>query len=192
MKIDKSAEKELVKLIKKMAKEQGYNAVSNSLYKVKEDIFYCSHFVIVTRQKLVYRIGLKKISYDDLFWNIMDMPENSKQKLSLRATGAFAVPLIETASGTIEFEGDVNVISSVYCDLIKKSEETCSGWVTDVNSFVLGQLDQTYGANVLRSLAYLDRGDKEKAREIAVANIGKSGFVNEGKDYFERLAEKYK
>lgn len=119
------------------------------------------------------------------------MPENSKQKLSLRATGAFAVPLIEIASGTIEFESDVFEISSMYCNLIKRSEETCSGLVTDVNSFVLGHLNQTYGANVLQSLAYLDSGDKEKARAIAIANIGKSGFVNEGKDYFERLAEKY-
>ena len=191
MKIDKSVEKELVMLIKKLVKEQGYDAVSKSFYKAKDDIFYCSHYVIVTRQKLVYRIGLKKISYDDLFWNIMDMPENSKQKLSLRATGAFVVPLIEIASGTIEFESDIIEIASIYCNLIKKSEETCSGLVTDVNSFVLEHLDQTYRADVLQSLAYLDKGDKEKARAIAVANIGKSGFVNAGKDYFERLAEKY-
>ena len=58
--------------------------------------------------------------------------------------------------------------------------------------FLFGQLYRTYGANVLRSLAYLDRGEKDTAREFAVANIGKSGFVNEGKDYFKRLAEKYK
>lgn len=191
MKIDKNEEKRLKQLIKEQAMNYGFQLSSNSIYKSDEKCFYCANYVIVEKRKLVYRIGVKKKIYDDLFWIIMDMMDNLEKDESVRAKGAFVAPLIELDHGTIEFEGDIEDVVSVIIKTIVREIESSMSIIGDVNYYVLHDMKQLYGADVLRSLALIDNGNVDLAKTIAEEHRGKSGFVNEGRDFFARLIDYY-
>lgn len=192
MKIDKEKEKKLRQHMKAYAIHYGFHVSSNSIYKSDATSFYCGNYVVVEKRKIVYRIGMKKMAYDNLFWSIMDMTENLKKKESIRVNGAFVAPLIELNNGTIEFDEDIESVAHSFIKTIVEEVDAFKNRNEDINTIVLQNTKQFYGADVLRSLALIDKGDIDSAKRLAEEHIGKSGFVNEGKDYFSRLVDFYK
>ena len=75
MKIDKQLRKEYVKRIQQKAKESGYKAPQYMFYKIQEDDLLYGFFTFVSSGELVYRLEAKKMSFDNIFWKIMDMED---------------------------------------------------------------------------------------------------------------------
>ena len=186
MKLDKTAVKELEKAIKQKAKAYGYKGINGWIFAKIGDCFADSVSVVVNRTKLTHRIKIKKLSYDDLFWDIMNMSDNKLQPLSLRANGAFKAPGITISEDEIELDENVEDIADTYCSVVASTVKSFLD-NNSVGEYVLTKVSSPY-APVLRCLEYLDRGDTASALEIANSEISMGncgGFSNEGKNFFE-------
>lgn len=189
MKMDKATQKELEKRIKACAKRLGYKHRSSRLFLKSNDDFIKVLYGVINSCKLSYIIGIKKYSYDDILWDVINMSSNKKKPMSLRATGAFSAPTITLARGDIALssDSDLDVIANSLCDIIA---ETTSRFlkVHQVNDYVLSKEDFPY-SKTLKCLAYLDMNDVASALDIARKEIESGdpagGFENEGKGFFE-------
>ena len=189
MKMDKATQKELGKRIKDCAKKFGYRHNSGFLFLKSDDNFISNIFLIQNSCKLKYTIRVKKYSYDDIFWDVINMSSNQKEPMSLRARGAFSAPNITLARGEIALssDSDLDVIANSLCDIIV---ETTSRFLKEhqVNDYVLSKEDFPY-SKTLKCLAYLDMNDVASALDIAKKEIESGnpsgGFGNEGKGFFE-------
>lgn len=83
MKLDKNQQKQLINLIYTSSNRRGYKSKKNTIYKVNSNAFIHCDFLIVNSQKLVYRVYIKNYDYDDIFWRIMKMSDNSKKVIRL-------------------------------------------------------------------------------------------------------------
>lgn len=186
MKINKELEKQFEKKNKEIGKSKNFKSIRGTLWKVIDGNLI-KIMLYLAKKGLVTQIHIKKYSYDDIFWNIMDMKENANERESLRVNGAFTSP-------TIMLKFEINDISEEdildgFETLIKlKLEETenlISNFLknNDINEYVINGKDDT-----LKCLAYIDSKQPLKAIEVAKINIeqGKSGgFVNGEKCFFE-------
>ena len=191
MKIDKETEKALVKLIKSNAGKNGFKTISTAVYRIADPVIYDSYFITRARTTFAYRVEIKKLSYDNLFWNIMDMADNAKASTSLRVNGAFVSPFVTLKAAELELSDDIHAISNKYWEIILSTIESSKKIAEDVNAYVLNEMGVHAYREVMLSLAYLDSGEVEKAKDIATEFLGDSGYVNGRKDFFERLLEKY-
>lgn len=189
MKMDKATQKELGKRIKDCAKKFGYRHNSGFLFLKSDDNFISATYGVVNSCRLKYMIDIKKFTYDDIFWDVINMPSNKKAPMSLRANGAFAAPTITIAQGDIAVssDSDLDVIANSLCDTIV---ETTSQFIKEhqVNDYILSKENFPY-SKTLKCLAYLDRNDVVSALDIAKKEIESGnpsgGFGNEGKGFFE-------
>lgn len=192
MKIDKMLQKECIKLVKDTAKEFGYKTISNSIYKIYDDCLVYADFLIVDRARFVYGIYIKKISFDDSFWKIMDMEENFKKSFSLRVNGAFVAPGVEVYDDIIELSEDIHKISSEFVNIVE-SKGRAFYEKNNIINYILSHNDILYH-NTLQCLAYIDINDIPSAVEIArrqVEDGDSGGFINGDKGFFERLVTYY-
>ncbi len=136
MKMDKATQKELKNRIKDCAKKLGYKSSRGFLFSKNDDNFITVIPVIVDSCKLVYSIDIKKFSYDDIFWDVINMSDNKKQPVSLRAFGAFAAPSITIYEDEIALSSDPDSIANLLCDIIA---EKTSKFLKEhqVNDYVL-------------------------------------------------------
>lgn len=79
MKINKEQQKILIQKIKMIAKKEGYKVRDQFIFKKIGDNFVNMTYIFIENAKVVFDIGIKKYIYDDIFWEIMDMSENSKE-----------------------------------------------------------------------------------------------------------------
>ncbi|MBP3568349.1 MAG: hypothetical protein J6K04_04195 [Lachnospiraceae bacterium] len=186
MKIDKQVQKKCVSTIKEIAAKTGYKKIQNTIYKMENGNVIFVDFLIVDSIYLIYRINIKKQSYDKIFWQIMRMEENLKRSDSLRVNGAFAAPHVLVAKGKIELSENVDIIANYFLEKI--SEETNSFLEKyDVTQYIFSNNDEG-DADILQCLSYIDSGLLSKAKEPAQKQIllGNTGrFENEGKGFFE-------
>jgi len=192
MKIDKMLEKECIKLVKDTAKELGYKTISNSIYKIYDDCIVYAHFLIVDRARFVYDIYIKKLSFDDSFWRIMDMEENFKKSISLRVNGAFVAPGVTVYGDIIELSEDIHKVSSEFVNIVESKGRDFYEKNNIIN-YILSHNDILYH-NTLQCLAYIDINDILSAVEIArrqVEDGDSGGFINGDKGFFERLVTYY-
>lgn len=189
MKNDKSVQKEIIAYIKKKAKQYGFKNRSNTLYLVREHYFAYCNYIMTASRTLIYQVYIKEYCYDDIFWKIMNMAENSNEPDSLRAVGAFAAPAISIKEGKIEFEEDY---SQGVCEFVQNMSEGISDFIAkyDINEYIINIENQ----NVLKCLAYINTGCMEEAVELAknaIINDDADGYINEGKTFFQWLFDKF-
>lgn len=188
MKWNKEQQKELLQVIRSKAKKAGYKLKSNSVYAVKKDCFIYCDFLIVASEKLIYRVYIKAYSYDDIFWDILHMPDNSKESDSLRACGAFKAPSILIKKGEVELTDKYDELSDFLIEeFSKNSNEFLNNY--DVDDYIVNNRKET-DDEILQCLAYIHMNCIDKAKEIAESAIcdGDTGrFENEGKGFFEWL-----
>ena len=70
---------------------------------------------------MVYRIYIKEYDYDNIFWEIMQMPDNKKESASLRACGAFKSPSILLKNGEIDLTEQYEEQAQYLVELIDAS-----------------------------------------------------------------------
>mgnify|MGYP006397172561 CR=1 FL=1 len=138
MKINKQDQKHMLQQIKDISKREGFRSNGNSIYKVIDDNFVHADYLIVESKKIVYRIYIKKYSYDKIFWSILKMDDNLKKNDSLRAIGAFKAPSILIKNGEFEFCNDVEELPERILNEIK----------TVISSFLVEQDINKYVKNI--------------------------------------------
>ncbi|RDY32223.1 hypothetical protein [Lachnotalea glycerini] len=188
MKINKQVQMQIFKQIKDISIREGFKANSSSIYKVMGDNFVHVDYLIVESKKLVFRIYVKKYSYDKIFWTILKMDENLKKKDSLRATGAFRAPSILIKKGEYEYLEDVKELSESF---VSEVITVINSFLVDldINKYVITHEDLQDNM-ILKCLAYIDADKQSKAVLIAkkeLENENKGRFENDGKGFFEWL-----
>lgn len=198
--IDREIEKMIMTNIKQEAKKQKFKVISNCIYKVVGEYFVYAVFwlqCIEDKWTLFLRMNIKSYNYDNLFWEIFEMPENINAKESLRANGAFAFPSYQWIEKTYE----VSTLESMQIDIanaindyqyeVNKLIELIKLEFGDFNSFILSQKN-IIDENLLKMLANISKDNYSVAKEIACAEIimGKrGGFRNKGKDIYEYIIQ---
>ena len=193
MKMDKMTQKILLKQIKTRASEFGYKVSSYAMFsKIGENFVSIDHGIL-NSTIFDYSITIKKYSYDDIFWDVMNMADNKKAPVSLRAIGAFAAPSITIFADKIPLSDDIDSIVQTFFDTViihvndflEKNQ---------VNDFVFATESLPRGP-LLRCLAYLEQKDIASAVEVAQKEIAAGnrcgGFENEGKGFFEWVLYQY-
>lgn len=186
MKLDKIQQKQLVNMIYIYSNKRGYKKRSNTIYRIKSDAFIHCDFLIVNSQKLVYRVYIKNYSYDDIFWNVMQMSSNSRNSDSLRAVGAFKAPSILLKKGELEL---IDKYENQADNFVRMVDESSANFMEqhDIDEYAIYNADGM-NADILEYLAYVHMGEVDKAKSIAMNAIenGNTGnFVKEGKAFFE-------
>lgn len=186
MKIDKQLQKECILLIKQIASKVGYKKIQNTIYKTENGNIVFVDFVVVDSEYLIYRINIKKESYDNIFWRIMRMEENINESYSLRITGAFAAPAALIADGKVELSENVDMIAK---NFFKKVDGEITTFLekNDVTQYIFSN-NVKIDVNILRCLSYIESGSLLEAKKLAETQIisGDRGrFKNEGKGFFE-------
>lgn len=181
-------QKQLIQQIKLCANNKGFGIKRNSLYQLKGENFIHSDYLIVESKKIIFRIYMKKYSYDNIFWDIMHMNDNKRRNDSLRAIGAFKAPSILIKKGEYELSEDVADLAHQF---IEEVEVASANFLAsnEVNMYVLNQ-EEGQDYKILKCLAYLDMKQYVQANEIARAalEVGDRGrFENEGNSFFENL-----
>lgn len=193
MKIDKMQQKELEKHIKEQAKTLGYKVMNGFLYSCIEEDLVSVTYVVVNSSRLVYTVKIKKFSYDNIFWDIINMPENKSQPISLRVNGAFKAPSIIISKGAIELTSDVFSVAVSFCKAVVNDVMEFRA-KNDVNNYVIDNTSIPY-SSTLKCLAYIDLCNPSLAIEVARSAIEagdvRGGVENEGNGFFEWVLLRY-
>jgi hypothetical protein len=196
----KKVEKEIQTLIKQQAKKQGFNVVSNCIYKIIDNYFIYSVFWIQKNEsnwKLYLRMNIKPYNYDNLFWEIFDMADNVNAKDSLRANGAFICPSIQWHEKPYELghsEHYNTEIVNAILDFQKETDEFIfylNEKYPSFNSFVVDQ-QNILDEKLLKMIANISEGDYSLACKMAdneVIDGNRGGYKNKGKDIYEYIIE---
>ena len=192
MKITKAQRSEFDKAIKKKAKDYGCKYAYGVMFSQIGENFTYTLCGLTVNGEVCGHIHIKKMSYDNLFWDIINMPNNRLQPLSFRANAAFKSPSILLPLGGIMFDEDLDMVANQCCSAVAA---TVNSFLDNnsVGEYVLTKESSPY-APVLKCLEYLDRNDTAAAleiayHEIALGNCG--GFSNEGKTFFEWVVYRY-
>lgn len=192
MKMDKQFQKEYIKKIQEKAKKSGYKAPQYMFYKVQGDNLLYAYFTIVRSGDLVYRLETKKMSFDNIFWMIMDMEDNIKRSNTLRVNGAFTAPGILIAGDKINLTEDIEGIAAAFVD---NATSEFANFIenNDIIDYIFSH-DQILDLEILKCLAYIDSDEIEEAVDLAKEQIEKGNrgkFVNANQGFFERILLKY-
>ena len=196
----KQEEKTIMTTIKQEAKKQNFKVISNCIYKVVGDYFvYAVFWVQCNEDKWTIspRMNIKAYNYDNLFWEIFEMPENINAKESLRANGAFVCPPFQW----IEKSYEVSTLELMHIDIanaindfqneINKLIEVIKLECGDFNSFILSQ-NNILDEKLLKMIANIFKNDYSVAKEMASEEIrkGERGrYRNKGKDIYEYIIQ---
>ena len=191
--MDKMTQKALLKQIKTRAPEFGYKVSRGFMFSKIGEHFVSVPHLIINSAKLDYHVSIKKYSYDDIFWEVMNMADNKKAPVSLRAYGAFKAPAIIIFSDPIPLSDDIDSIVQTFLDTVVMH-------VNDflrnnkVSDFIFSNENLPHGP-LWRCLEYIDRKDIASAVEVAKREIAAGdkdgGFENEGKGFFEWVLYQY-
>ena len=192
MKLNKEEREDIIKKLKSLFREQGYKGGKELAYRKLGENFICIRYSIVDRMRLSIMLDIKKYTYDEWFWDIMDMSDNRKMGDAFRSIGAFVSPSIIIADFLKEPESFSNDFLQ---NCVEEVEDTLEKFLTknDINKYVLREVDFEDGGklldgNLLKCLAYCDLGNVSAAKKIAKEEVQKGrdgGFENEGKSFFE-------
>lgn len=185
--------------LRKAAKKYEYKTRGGILYKQVGD-YFVSTLVIgagIDYGKIVVRSNIKPYFFDDIFWEIFQMSENSEASPGLRANGAFSV------SGLPIFEQNRRVdslddVEAFVEDMLKacdvKIRQVLSEVDSDYRRFIAYAKDVEplglYDAVLSEMLLNIEEGDCQAASRLATSEIENNRygrFKNEGKYIYEHV-----
>lgn len=182
--MSKELEKNLSNALKTISKSKPFKIISSSLYNESNGIFTFCTFAVAEHDKIVYRINVKKMFYDDLFWQIMHIEEKLTPKI--RTEGAFAAPSVKVSDASFVSCGDTLVDSEKIVNAFEMAI-SCFSNSEYIEKKVWGQ-DDFLDQDIIRCLECFNSGDLDQTREIAVKNITENyrgRFIIGGKGFFE-------
>ena len=187
MKAKRDLNNEIDKRIKGQAKSFGYKFRSPCAFAKQGEYFISSFCSVMTLEVAIVHIAVKKLIYDDIFWDVMNMSSNKDQPLSLRAVGAFTAPGIIVCRKEVPIFSDLDAfVESFYQTVIDESTRFLQE--NPLNDYILSHEVEPWGGT-LKCLVHLSCNDISSAISEAKTAIASGdhdgGFVNEGKGFFD-------
>ncbi len=157
----------------------------------RDGMFFSMQIDIVERDGRCYCFAgeeLKPLWVDDLFWDIIRMPENKSEPLSLRSIGAF------TVRGVCAFESERELLEWEYEELEACVREYVEHFYHTVESSDMEDYDSrinrsAYHGELHELLALIHEGKRQEALDYIQTMEGEY-FENEGKG-FKKHARAY-
>jgi hypothetical protein len=201
--------KHLNGFLKEEAKNIGWKFSRGFLFKKEGGLFLTIIFTGLPKdRKLSWVLSFKHYEIDDVFWDIVKLPENRAEPLSFRACGAWVAPSMEIQSKSIVLPAlsEVSIhenVKEVLAELNLLSRKVASS-VTSYQSY-LHVLEGYYSQliakhpNAIRTiwveslLTSLLESQYDVAKSIATSRIeaGDSGGFNYAGSTFYQLANEY-
>ena len=192
-------EKQAIRAVGVLVKGTGWKKKKNSIFCAREGyLFAASLEVWLNELKVVWRLEVKPMDVDPVFWSIMNMEENLEEPLSLRVWGAFvcsAIPVAESEASSSALSGD-----EMARDFLTWAENAAGGFLQEnrqrpFSDIVKNQINYrergAYAATLICSL--ITESCLEEALKVAVDfSSGKRQSVvvhsSEGRSFFERAS----
>lgn len=192
----KEREKEYIGLFKQIAKKYEMKYKANTLFFTHKDYFIkILYDFSVENNNIMYSATIKYMVYDDIQWDILDMADNKKEPLSLRATGAFSafgyklIPAYKVVSLEDNPERVLNNVLSEIKKLVENFNEDIDSKVLDM----LGEKEEDKMEAVSAVfIVYIHQKEYKKARELiekCMENGYEGSFGNNGKMFVELALE---
>lgn len=193
--IKKKYEKEIKAQIKGILKNYGYKGVGGYIFfKEIDEYFVSADYDLQCKNSgyfLVANLGIKKLYYDELIWEILDMKDNLKAPLSIRATGAFIAPSVPICNFKYEIM-DVSEIHNILNYLLNAIEANLAAFLESENlgEYILKHDIKMWQYENLKILALIDEKKYEEAILFIESELakGKKGTFMQGDDCFNNLS----
>ena len=122
--------------LRKSAKAHKWNSRGGFVFKATELLFFSIIVVAqVKRRHLSCSLRYKLLAFDDLFWKIVKMDENSRRPLSFRASGAWTAPMATISEGKLSIEDWVEDCLHL---TVNQMIERCEGEAAEVSTKIRG------------------------------------------------------
>lgn len=170
--------------LKNSAKKYGVKKKSFMLWTVKDDLFFDAQIDIWFHESkdelsCSCRVNVKPLWTDDLLWEIIDMPENKNEHLSLRSIGAFTFWGIKA----------YDKMTSITKWSVEETEKSVDDHVRDFKSFAESYTADMFYSNTdgefyqkdLFDLLYLIHQEKYEDAITYINNMKSDIFSNKGK-----------
>lgn len=196
-------------VIKVVGKKFGWKCKEGCLFKQKGSLFFVFAALGQAKKKEVHcTLQYKLLEFDEVFWNIVELKENTEQPLSFRYFGAWTAPTMLVKEGKYEIsEWDESILidkySTIFQDIDILTTHIAREIVTvDENLRYLeslyAELMQQYPEAVVniykeKLMTAVLKKEFPLALEIAedrIANNDSGGFFT-GSDSFYQQAQKY-
>lgn len=100
---------------KELAKQFALKKKDYMFFCSRQDMFYSMMFFITNDYRVKISFHAKPLWVDDLLWDILKMPSNKKEPVSLRSVGAFTIHAeIDEYSEDFQGEADIDRIIQAY------------------------------------------------------------------------------
>jgi hypothetical protein len=193
---NKEKEKLLFKTIKEVFKSKEWKFNSYFVFKSVNDFFFdCTFSFNPKENKIWVKLGFKPMIFDDIFWDITEMPENKKMPLSFRSNAAFNISSFQILEYNLilkDTDNPFKEISQTLQTIDSKVYETIKS-IKNTNEYLdcISKVDRPNYNSIITGHIYNKNYDLAK-QKIAFCRLEKisSGYVF-GKDDFYDLAEKY-
>lgn len=203
------SDKLLNKLLKKYSGHFGWKCSCGFVFKKEGELFFTILIVGVAKiKRLSWSISFKHFDFDNIFWDVVKLPENKKQPLSFRACGAWVAPSMEMESGyAVLADWEEERISGQIRQVFERLDQISSEVAQSVNSYRSNlQVLENYYSQLLkkhpnatktlwveRLLTLLLEHNTKEAKEIADSRIaaGDSGGFSYAGNSFYQLANEY-
>jgi hypothetical protein len=192
---EKAREKFLYQKIKNLSKLKKWKFKSYFTFKKIENTFFYCNYSINGKTSVIYvYLEFKPFSIDDTFWEITDMPENSKMPLSFRGDAAFNVNGYQIFNFLLKIkdidnpEKEINLLID---EINQKSESIVKKGVS-VNSFlnILLKKNENY-VGIITCLMELKKYEQALVKIYEYKkNEVNSGYGFGDKDFFDLIEEK--
>lgn len=147
----------------------------------KKELFFDLMIYICERDGRCYCASterLKPMWLDDLLWDILEMPENKSEPVSLRAIGAFTVygsEIYESETELLNWElEELRQCVVQYMEHFYQNTQSC-----EIGTFYEYMCKTLYHQELRRGLTYIHDGEYEKAIEY-LSICDKGNLCNKG------------
>ena len=197
----KEIEKYINETQKVERKKYGYKKRGHIIFKKYREYFlsiraYATGF---NNDELIVFGEVKPYYFDDVFWEVFKMSENSSEPMGLRANGAFSIwsfELLEDRRTINDYAEVTPYVIDKISEYNKKLCEAVDGFDEDSKNFIdyvdaienTGMYDKALG----KMLYYIKNKQYDKAMELALYEISQNrygSFVNESKHIYEHVVD---
>lgn len=197
----KEIEKYINEVQKVERKKYGYQKRGHIIFKKYKDFFVSieSYATGMNHDELDIFAAIKPYYFDDVFWEVFKMSENSNEPMGLRANGAFSIWSFELFKGKKVIKDYAEVSPYVIEKIAEYDKKLCEAvdkFGGDSKSFIdyMDTIDNTgmYDKALGKMLYYIKNEQYDKARELATYEIGQNrygSFVNESKHIYEHVVD---
>lgn len=195
--------------LRESAKTHKWKCSRGFVFKATEMLFFSILINGQVKQRhLSYSLRYKMLQFDDLFWKIVKLEQNSKEPLSFRACGAWTTPTTEVFGGYSSIdEWHTDKILLAVNDIVSRSESEAEKVANEIqtlddNLHVLERQDTFRGKKypgtviniwlqrLLTSILKQDYHESERIIQDRIENHDGGGFGIGNKSFYE-LADDY-